>query len=128
MLQSQFVGEISQTPPIFSAVKINGKSAYKSAHKGKEIATRPRQITIHSFEITRLDLPFVYFKVILQQRHYIRSLAHDFGKALKSGAYLASLNRTRNWAMESPSKRFQSSNSLEKVNQYRIITKPNMAV
>ncbi len=124
---SQFVGEISQTPPIFSAVKINGKSAYKSAHKGKEIATRPRQITIHSFEITRLDLPFVYFKVICSSGTYIRSLAHDFGKALKSGAYLASLNRTGigPWNLHQA---VSVQQFLEKVNQYRIITKPNMAV
>lgn len=91
----QFKGDVMQVPPIFSAVKIDGKRAYKSARKGKEIEIQPRTITIKEFEITKIELPKIYFKVVCSTGTYIRSLANDFGKALGVGGYLSSLRRTR---------------------------------
>lgn len=90
-----FLGEIDQFPPIFSALKVNGERLYKSARAGKEVEIKSRKITIHEFEITKIDLPKVEFRVVCSKGTYIRSLAHDFGKALNSGAHLSSLRRTR---------------------------------
>lgn len=90
-----FTGEILQTPPMHSAIKKDGKPIYLLARKGKEIVLEPRKITISSFEITKIDLPVVEFKVVCSTGTYIRSLANDFGQALKTGAYLSSLRRTR---------------------------------
>ena len=90
-----FTGAISQMPPIFSALKIEGKPAYKLARKGKEVVLEPRAVTIYSFEITKIELPNVFFKVVCSTGTYIRSLAHDYGKALGVGGYLSSLRRTR---------------------------------
>lgn len=91
----QFTGTIFQAPPIYSALKIEGKPAYKLARKGKEVVLDPRQVTISEFEITRIELPIVHFRVVCSTGTYIRSLAHDYGKALGVGAYLSSLRRTR---------------------------------
>lgn len=91
----QFIGEIDQFPPIFSALKVNGERLYKSARAGKEVEIKSRKITIHEFEITKIDLPKVEFRVVCSKGTYIRSLANDFGKALNSGAHLSSLRRTR---------------------------------
>lgn len=90
-----FVGKIEQMPPIFSAIKVAGKTAYDLARKGKEVELQPRPIEIMEFEITNIDMPFIAFRVACSKGTYIRSLAHDFGKALQSGAYLASLRRTK---------------------------------
>ena len=90
-----FVGEILQTPPIHSAIKQKGKPVYLAARKGEDVKLEPRKITIKEFELTKIDLPIVYFKVICTTGTYIRSLANDFGEALKCGAYLSSLCRTR---------------------------------
>lgn len=91
----KFIGTSRQAPPVFSAVKVNGKRSYKSARKGNmEVEPLPREITIHDFQITRIELPLVEFKVSCSKGTYIRSLARDFGKALNSGAYLESLCRT----------------------------------
>lgn len=92
---SQFIGEIKQFPPIFSAIKTNGKKMYELARKGKEIELKERLVTIYSFEITEINMPFVSFEVKCSKGTYIRSLANDFGKALGSGAYLTSLKRTK---------------------------------
>lgn len=91
----QFTGYIDQTPPPHSAVKIDGKRAYDLARAGKEVAVKSRTIEIETFEITGIALPVVSFRVVCSKGTYIRSLAHDFGKALGSGAYLSSLVRTR---------------------------------
>lgn len=91
----QFVGKIEQVPPVYSAIKIDGTAAYISARKGKPVEIKTRVVTIHEFEITRVALPEVDFRVVCSKGTYIRSLANDFGKALNSGAYLKSLCRTK---------------------------------
>ena len=89
----QFSGKIIQKPPIFSAVKIDGEAAYKKARKGEEVKVREREVEIYDFQITKIDLPEVYFKVHCSKGTYIRSLVDDFGKALNNGAHLSSLRR-----------------------------------
>jgi tRNA pseudouridine55 synthase len=91
----QFIGEQAQFPPIFSAIKVDGKPIYLAARRGEDVEVKARQINILEFEITKIEMPEVYFRVICSKGTYIRSLAHDFGKALNSGAYLASLRRTK---------------------------------
>lgn len=90
----QFVGEIAQLPPIFSAIKVGGQKGYKAARNGQAIDIKPRDIEIHRFEITKIAMPFVDFEVHCSKGTYIRSLAYDFGKAMSSGAYLTNLQRT----------------------------------
>ena len=91
----QFIGEISQIPPAHSAIKMHGKRVYELARAGKEVKMEPRRITITEFEITRIEMPVVEFRVVCSTGTYIRSLAHDFGAAIGCGAYLSSLCRTR---------------------------------
>lgn len=91
----QFIGEIMQIPPAHSAIKVGGKRLYESAREGKDVKPEARKITIKEFEITNIELPVVYFRVVCSTGTYIRSLAYDFGKALSCGAYLSSLCRTR---------------------------------
>jgi tRNA pseudouridine55 synthase len=91
----QFVGEIDQKPPVFSAIKKNGIRLYEHARAGEEVEILSRKITIHEFEITRIVLPEVDFKVKCSKGTYIRSLAYDFGMALNSGGYLSALRRTK---------------------------------
>jgi tRNA pseudouridine55 synthase len=91
----KFIGEIEQMPPMFSALKVGGETAYKAARQGKEIELKPRIICISEFEVTGLNLPEVGFRVVCSKGTYIRSLARDLGAALGSGAYLTSLRRTR---------------------------------
>ncbi|MDQ3049962.1 MAG: tRNA pseudouridine(55) synthase TruB [Bacteroidota bacterium] len=90
-----FTGTIQQTPPPHSAIKIGGKKAYELARKGKEVIMKQREVSITVFEITDIQMPVVSFKVVCSKGTYIRSLAHDFGKYLQSGACLQSLCRTR---------------------------------
>lgn len=90
-----FVGEISQTPPIHSAVKVDGRRVYELARKGEEVKLKSRQVIISEFEFTKVDLPTIEFRVVCSKGTYIRSLANDFGEALGVGAYLSSLRRTR---------------------------------
>ncbi|MEE1961305.1 tRNA pseudouridine(55) synthase TruB [Allomuricauda taeanensis] len=92
---NQFLGEIAQVPPVFSALKKDGKRLYELAREGKEVDIKPRKITLLEFEITRIALPEVDFRVVCSKGTYIRSLAHDFGKALGSGAHLSALRRTK---------------------------------
>ena len=92
---ASFVGEIMQLPPEHSAVKVDGKRAYEYARKGKAVDIKMRPITIKSFEITKIALPEVDFRISCSKGTYIRSIARDFGEALNSGAYLSSLCRTR---------------------------------
>jgi len=92
----KFIGKQMQTPPAYSAVKVEGKRAYDLAREGVvEIKTTPKEIDIKQFEITRIALPEIDFRVVSSKGTYIRSLARDFGLALGSGAYLTSLRRTR---------------------------------
>lgn len=90
-----FLGEQIQTPPIFSAKKIDGKRAYISARKGEEVKMRPNPITIYRFEITKVDGLDIHFLIDASKGTYIRSIANDFGKRLNSGAHLSSLVRTQ---------------------------------
>ncbi|MES2410752.1 MAG: tRNA pseudouridine(55) synthase TruB [Bacteroidota bacterium] len=91
----QFLGEIDQKPPVFSAIKKDGKRLYEHAREGSEVEIAFRKTTIHEFEITRIELPEIDFRVVCSKGTYIRSLAYDFGKALNSGAYLSALRRTK---------------------------------
>jgi len=91
----KFMGEIQQLPPIFSALKKDGKRLYEYAREGEVIEVKPRTIYISEFEITRIAMPEIDFRVVCSKGTYIRSLAHDFGKALASGAYLSALRRTK---------------------------------
>jgi tRNA pseudouridine55 synthase len=90
-----FIGEIEQMPPVYSAIKIDGQAAYVAARKGEDVIMKSRKVTIKEFELTQIEMPFVHFRVVCSKGTYIRSLAFDFGKALNSGAYLASLCRTK---------------------------------
>jgi tRNA pseudouridine55 synthase len=90
-----FTGEIIQTPPVFSALKKDGKRLYEYAREGKEVKIKKRLITISEFEITAINLPKVEFRVVCSKGTYIRSLAYDFGKALNSGGHLSELRRTK---------------------------------
>ncbi len=91
----QFTGNIMQVPPIYSAIKKDGKSMYELARRGDDIELSPRPVTVSEFSITNIDLPVVSFKIVCSTGTYIRSLAHDFGQAAGCGAYLSSLRRTR---------------------------------
>ena len=91
----EFVGEIMQKPPIFSAVKKNGVRSYKLARKGEQVNLEKRKITIRDFKITEINFPELSFEVDCSKGTYIRSLVNDFGKALKSGAHLTELRRTK---------------------------------
>lgn len=91
----QFLGEIDQKPPIFSAIKKDGVRLYEHARAGETIEIASRKTTIHEFEITRIALPEVDFRVVCSKGTYIRSLAYDFGKAMDSGAHLTVLRRTK---------------------------------
>ena len=90
-----FLGEIDQKPPVFSAIKKDGKRLYKHARAGEEVEITSRKTTIYEFEITRIALPEIDFRVQCSKGTYIRSLAFDFGKALESGGYLSVLRRTK---------------------------------
>ncbi len=91
----EFTGLIMQVPPIHSAIKQEGKPVYLAARKGIDVVLEPRPVTIYAFEIEKIEMPIVYFRVVCSTGTYIRSLAHDFGKALGVGAYMSSLRRTR---------------------------------
>lgn len=91
----QFIGKISQLPPMHSAIRIGGKRAYQFARKGKEVELQPREVEIKQFEVTTINFPEVSFKIICSKGTYIRSIARDFGNALGVGAYLSHLCRTR---------------------------------
>jgi tRNA pseudouridine55 synthase len=94
-ITKQFIGEIDQKPPVFSAIKKDGKRLYEHARAGEEVEIKSRKTTIHEFEITRIQLPEVNFRVTCSKGTYIRSLAFDFGLALQSGGHLSTLRRTK---------------------------------
>ncbi len=90
-----FIGDVEQYPPVFSAIKKDGKRLYEFAREGKDVEIKPRVIHISAFELTRVELPEVDFKVSCSKGTYIRSLAHDYGRALNSGAHLSALRRAK---------------------------------
>lgn len=91
----QFIGEIAQFPPVFSALKKDGKRLYEFARAGEAVEIPSRQVHISAFDITRIENLEVDFRVVCSKGTYIRSLANDFGKALNSGAHLSALRRTK---------------------------------
>jgi len=91
----QFIGTIEQKPPIFSAIKKEGKRLYELARAGETVEIKSRKVTISEFEITNIELPNIEFRVVCSKGTYIRSLAYDFGLALGSGAHLSALRRTK---------------------------------
>ena len=91
----KFTGEIEQTPPIYSAIKIDGQRAYKLARRGQKVEMKPRKVTIYGLEIIKYDYPSLELRVGCSSGTYIRTLAEDIGKALDSGAYLTDLRRTK---------------------------------
>ncbi|MDA8956227.1 tRNA pseudouridine(55) synthase TruB [Flavobacteriales bacterium] len=90
-----FIGDIEQLPPIYSALKKDGVRLYEYARKGVEVEVKKRNVRVSSFEISRIELPEVDFKISCSKGTYIRSIAHDFGKSLDNGAYLSKLTRTK---------------------------------
>ncbi len=90
-----FIGRQEQVPPIFSAVMVNGKRSYELARKGEEVELKAKPIEIYEFEITRLQLPELDFRIVCSKGTYIRSIARDLGLALNSGAHLTKLCRTK---------------------------------
>ncbi len=94
-LLDTFKGDILQFPPVFSALKFEGKRAYKLARKKENIQLEPRKVQISNFEILEIDCPFIKFKIDVSKGFYVRSFAYDFGKELGYPSYLYSLQRTR---------------------------------
>jgi tRNA pseudouridine55 synthase len=90
-----FIGEIDQVPPIFSAIKVNGKRAFDYARGGHELEMKARKVLIDKIEIVDFELPLLTLKIVCGKGTYIRSLANDIGQSLGSGAYLIGLRRTR---------------------------------
>ena len=91
----QFIGDIAQRPPLFSACKVDGKRAYDLARKGSDMQLEPKQIRIDDIELLEYELPKIKIRVTCGKGTYIRSLARDIGEAMQSGAYLTGLTRTR---------------------------------
>lgn len=91
----QFIGDIQQLPPVFSALKKDGKRLYEFARAGEDVEIKPRAVSISEFEITKISDLNINFRVVCSKGTYIRSLANDFGQALNSGAHLSALRRTK---------------------------------
>lgn len=91
----QLTGELDQLPPIYSAVRMDGERLYKKARRGETAEIKPRKVTVTTFEIRTDEFPTIHFRIVCSKGTYIRSLVRDFGALLSSGAYLASLRRTR---------------------------------
>lgn len=91
----QFIGEIDQFPPVFSALKKEGKRLYEYARAGEAVEVKSRKVTINAFDITAINGNAIDFRVVCSKGTYIRSLANDFGKALQSGGHLSALRRTK---------------------------------
>jgi len=94
-IRDRFLGEIEQIPPMFSALKKNGKPLYKLARKGKTVEREARKVTVHKFELKKITLPEIEFEIECSKGTYIRVIANDFGEALGCGAVISSLRRTR---------------------------------
>jgi tRNA pseudouridine55 synthase len=94
-VKDSFIGQITQIPPMYSAVKVNGKSLYKIARQGRSVVRMPREITIYSFIIKNISIPFLEFEIVCSKGTYIRSIANDFGAKLGCGGLLSSLRRIK---------------------------------
>jgi tRNA pseudouridine55 synthase len=94
-IENHFLGEIEQVPPVFSAIKVDGKRSYDLARKGEAQELKKRNVTVETFEITRFDFPNLHFRIVCSKGTYIRSLAHDLGQELGCGGVLAGLRRTK---------------------------------
>ncbi len=95
IIRDQFLGEISQIPPMYSALKVDGQKLYKLARKGKTVKREPRKVTIYSFDILKIDLPDIHFEISCSKGTYIRVIANDFGEKLGCGGILSNLRRTK---------------------------------
>ncbi|HTI61223.1 tRNA pseudouridine(55) synthase TruB [Mucilaginibacter sp.] len=126
----QFIGDIQQFPPAHSAVKIDGERLYEKARRGEEVELRARNITISAFEITRIELPEVDFRVVCSKGTYIRSLANDFGIALGNAAYLSRLRRTRsgNFKIEDAWEVMELVNAIRALNSVKSVRSGNGSV
>lgn len=91
----KFTGDLDQYPPAHSAIKVDGERLYMKARRGESVELKTRKVTVSTFEITRIVLPEVDFKVVCSKGTYIRSLVYDFGRSLNNGAYLSALRRTK---------------------------------
>jgi tRNA pseudouridine55 synthase len=91
----QFLGDIDQYPPAHSAIKVDGERLYHKARRGENVELKTRRVSISEFEITRIQLPEIDFRVVCSKGTYIRSLVHDFGRAMGNVAYLSALRRTK---------------------------------
>jgi len=94
-VRDQFLGEIEQTPPMYSALKVNGQRLYQLARKDKTIERKPRRVTIEEFKITKVEIPQIHFEITCSKGTYIRVIANDFGDKLGCGGILSSLRRTK---------------------------------
>jgi tRNA pseudouridine55 synthase len=90
-----FIGNILQTPPMFSAIKVGGERLFHKARRGEDIVLQPKEVFVKEFELTSINLPMVKFRVVCSKGTYIRSLVRDFGIATGSGAFMTALRRTR---------------------------------
>jgi tRNA pseudouridine55 synthase len=95
IVRDQFLGEISQIPPMYSALKVDGQKLYKLARKGKTVKREPRKVTIYSFYVLKIDLPDIHFEISCSKGTYIRVIANDFGEKLGCGGILSNLRRTK---------------------------------
>jgi|TARA_B110000116_G_C16592039_1_gene471025 tRNA pseudouridine55 synthase len=93
--KKKFIGFINQYPPIYSAIKKNGKRLYQYAREGETVEFSSRKVEIKKFDLIKISLPEIHFRILCSKGTYIRSIAHDFGKELNSGAYLSQLSRTK---------------------------------
>jgi tRNA pseudouridine55 synthase len=91
----QFIGEITQIPPMYSAIKVNGQRAYKLARKGQTVEIEPRNVMVRSIDLLDYSYPYLKIRTHVSSGTYIRTLAEDIGKALGTGAYTTELRRTR---------------------------------
>ena len=94
-MSKEFIGEIFQKPPLFSAIKVKGERLYKKARRGEKVNIKKREITIYRFEITKINLPKIGFIIKCSKGTYIRSIANDFGLKLKNGGHLSELTREK---------------------------------
>ncbi|MFD2744529.1 MULTISPECIES: tRNA pseudouridine(55) synthase TruB [Sphingobacterium] len=92
---ASFVGEQEQYPPAHSAIKVDGERVYEKARRGETVILKPRQITVHSFDIEKIEMPNIHFRIKCTKGTYIRSIANDFGQRLKNGSHLSALCRTK---------------------------------
>jgi tRNA pseudouridine55 synthase len=101
-IENHFLGEIEQVPPVFSAIKVDGKRSYDLARKGEAQELKKRNVTVETFEITRFDFPNLHFRIVCSKGTYIRSIVRDFGIKCQSGAYMSELVRTKigDWGLD----------------------------